>query len=105
VGGRRNALHQDIHQTIVDLAHFFNPDVTLIDAIRVMVRNGPSGGSPSDVKVMNRLILSNDPVAADARAARLFDLEPDRVGFIKLGRQQGMGMSDTEIPKQLEVTV
>ena len=105
VGGRRNALHQDIHQTIVDLAHFFKPDVTLIDATRVMVRNGPSGGSPSDVIVMNRLILSNDPVAADARAARLFDLEPDRVGFIKIGRQQGLGMFDTEISKQLEVTV
>jgi uncharacterized protein (DUF362 family) len=105
VGGRRNALHQDIHQTIVDLAHFFDPDVTLIDATRVMVRNGPSGGSPSDVKVMNRLILSNDPVAADARAARLFDLEPDRVGFIKIGRQQGLGNLDIEISAQLEVTV
>ena len=105
VGGRRHALHQDIHQTIVDLAHFFKPDVTLIDATRVMVRNGPSGGSPSDVKVMNRLILSNDPVAADARAARLFDLEPEQVGFIKIGRQQGLGILDTAIPKQLEVAV
>ena len=105
VGGRRNALHQDIHQTIVDLAHFFTPDVTLIDATRVMVRNGPSGGSVSDVKVMNRLILSNDPVAADARAARLFDLEPEQVGFIKIGRQQGLGIYDTAISKQLEVTV
>jgi uncharacterized protein (DUF362 family) len=70
-----------------------------------MVRNGPSGGSPSDVVEMNRLILSNDPVAADARAARLFDLDPDRIGFIKIGRQQGLGSFDTEIPKQLEVTV
>jgi hypothetical protein len=44
-------------------------------------------------------------VAADARAARLFDLEPDGVGFINIGRQQGLGIFDTEIPKQLEVTV
>ena len=105
VGGRRNALHQDIHQTIVDLAHYFKPDVTLIDATRVMVHNGPSGGSLSDVVVMNRLILSNDPVAADARAARLFDLEPDRVGFIKIGHQQGLGVYDTAISRQLEVVV
>ena len=105
VGGRRNALHQDIHQTIVDLAHYFKPDVTLIDATRVMVHNGPSGGSLSDVVVMNRLILSNDPVAADARAARLFDFEPDAVGFIKIGHQQGLGVYDTAISRQLEVAV
>ena len=105
VGGRRNALHQDIHQTIVDLAHFFKPDVTLIDATRVMVSNGPSGGSPSDVAVMNRLILSDDPVAADARAARLFNLEPEKVGFVKIGHQQGLGVYDTAIANQLEVTV
>jgi uncharacterized protein (DUF362 family) len=105
VGGRRNALHQDIHQTIVDLAHFFEPDVTLIDATRVMVRNGPSGGSPSDVVVMSRLILSNDPVAADARAARLFDLDPEQVGFVQIAHQQGLGVYDTAIPQQLEVAV
>ncbi|RLB40697.1 MAG: cytoplasmic protein [Deltaproteobacteria bacterium] len=45
VGGRRWALHQDIHQSIVDLARFFNPSITLIDAIRIMTSNGPSGGS------------------------------------------------------------
>jgi len=105
VGGRRNALHQDIHRTIVDLAHFFKPDVTLIDATRVMVSNGPSGGSPSDVVVMNRLILSNDPVAADARAARLFDLEPESVGFVQIGQKQGLGIYDTAISRQLEVAV
>jgi uncharacterized protein (DUF362 family) len=33
VGGRRSALHQDIHQSTVDLAQFFKPTVTLIDAI------------------------------------------------------------------------
>jgi len=105
VGGRRNALHQDIHPTIVDLAHFFKPDLTLIDATRVMVRNGPSGGSTSDVAVMNRLILSNDPVAADARASRLFGLEPGTVQFVKLARKQGLGDYDDAIATQQEVVV
>lgn len=105
VGGRRNALHQDIHQTIVDLARFFKPDLTLIDATRVMIRNGPSGGSVADVAVMNRLILSNDPVAADARAARLFDLDPDQVGFVSLAQKQGLGVYDTALTRRLEVAV
>ncbi len=94
VGGRRNALHQDIHQSIVDLARFFKPTITLIDATRIMVRNGPSGGSESDVEVKDSLILSNDPVAADARAAELFGLRPEQIGFIRLGEEQGLGSAD-----------
>ena len=74
VGGRRYALHQDIHQTIVDLAQFFKPTITLIDATRVMTRNGPSGGSMNDVTVMNRLILSNDPCSGRRTGSRPFRL-------------------------------
>lgn len=94
VGGRRHALHQDIHQTIVDLAGFFKPTLTLIDATRIMIRNGPSGGSPSDVVEKNRIILSNDPVAADARAAVLFGQHPQDIGYIKLAVEQGIGNFD-----------
>ena len=96
VGGRRSALHQDIHQSIVDLARFFNPTVTLIDATRIMITNGPSGGSPSDVAVKNTLILSNDQVAADAKAAGLFGYEPGEIGFIRLGQKWGLGTYDSQ---------
>ena len=96
VGGRRSALHQDIHQSIVDLAQFFNPTLTLIDATRIMITNGPSGGSPSDVAVKNTLILSNDQVAADARAAGLFDHDPGEIGFIRLGQKWGLGTYDLQ---------
>ncbi|MEE9420653.1 MAG: DUF362 domain-containing protein [Desulfatiglandaceae bacterium] len=105
VGGRRNALHQDIHQTIVDLARFFKPTITLIDAIRIMVRNGPSGGSESDVAVKNRLILSDDPIAVDARAAGLFGLRPEKIGFIRLGEKQGLGTYDLTRLDQKKVTL
>jgi len=96
VGGRRSALHQDIHRTIVDLAQFFKPTVTLIDATRIMTKNGPSGGSFSDVVVKNTLILSDDPVAADALAARLFDHRPEQIGFIRLAQERNLGTYDLE---------
>jgi uncharacterized protein (DUF362 family) len=105
VGGRRNALHQDIHQTIVDLARFFKPTVTLIDAIRIMVKNGPSGGSEADVAVMNRLILSNDPVAGDVRAAGLFNMAPASVGYMVLAEKQGLGTSDLSTLTRKKVTL
>jgi uncharacterized protein (DUF362 family) len=94
VGGRRSALHQDIHQTIVDLARFFQPTVTLIDAIKIMIRNGPSGGSASDVVTRNTLILSNDQVAADAKGAGLFDRRPEEIGFLRLAQREGLGSYD-----------
>ncbi len=105
VGGRRNALHQDIHQTIVDLARFFKPTVTLIDATRIMVKNGPSGGTQSDVAIMNRLILSNDQVAADARAAGLFQISPDSVGYMVLAQKQGLGSCDLTTLTQKQVVL
>ena len=91
VGGSRRSLHQDIHQTIVDLAHFFKPTVTLIDATRIMTKNGPSGGSINDVSVTNTLILSDDPVAADAKATLLFNRKPKEIGFIRIAQKQGLG--------------
>ena len=105
VGGRRNALHQDIHMTIVDLAQFFKPTLTLVDAIRIMTHNGPSGGSPSDVSISNRLILSNDPVAADAKAADLFNFRPQDIGFIRLGNKWGLGTYALEKIHQSKVII
>jgi uncharacterized protein (DUF362 family) len=96
VGGRRYALHQDIHRTIVDLAQFFKPTVTLIDAINIMVKHGPSGGSPSDVSMKNTLILSDDPVAADSRATKLFGYRPNEIDFIRLGKKWGLGTDDLQ---------
>jgi len=94
VGGQRGALHQDIHQVIVDLAQFFKPTLTLVDAIRIMVNNGPSGGRQSDVAIKNRLILSNDQVAADALATTYFDIQTERVAFLQLAEKAGIGTAD-----------
>jgi len=94
VDGNRASLHQDIHQSIVDLAQFFQPEVTLIDALRIMTKNGPSGGSTDYVKIKNTLILSDDPVAADARAAMLFGIKPEKIGFIQLAQKSGLGVYD-----------
>ena len=105
IGGRRGALHQDIHQSIVDLAQFFKPTVTLIDATRVMTRNGPSGGSTSDVAEKNTLILSNDQVAADAKASSLLGKRPKDIGFIRLAQKWGLGTHDFSKLLQKQVSI
>jgi len=105
IGGRRGSLHRDIHINIVDLAQFFKPAITLIDATRIMTKNGPSGGSTSDVVKKNSLILSDDPVAADAKASLLFGKRPQNIGYIKLAKKWGLGTHDFSELLQKKVSV
>ena len=49
LGGQRNRLHQQIHQSLADLASFMLPTVTIIDCYRILLRNGPTGGNLEDV--------------------------------------------------------
>ncbi len=94
LGGRRNQLHQEIDQSIVDLARFIGPTLTVVDATRVLVRNGPQGGSLDDVVIENSVICSTDQVAADARGAQFLGLSPERVGHIVLAERSGLGTLD-----------
>ena len=94
LGGRRNRLHQEIEQSIVDLAAFVRPTLTVVDGTRVLFRSGPQGGSLDDVTVENTVLCSTDPVAADARGSEFLGLSPDRVGHIVLADRSGVGTMD-----------
>ena len=66
LGGRRNQFHQDIHGIIADLALMMRPTFVVLDAVRVLVRSGPTGGSLSDVKPGYTIVASTDSLACDA---------------------------------------
>jgi len=92
LGGQRNRLHQRIHESLADLADFMRPTLTLIDAYRVLMRNGPTGGSLADVALKQTLIAGTDPVALDAYAAKAYwDLDPNRMRCLKLAQDRGLG--------------
>ncbi|MEJ5264698.1 MAG: DUF362 domain-containing protein [Bacteroidales bacterium] len=86
----------DLHQCIADFASYRKPTLNIIDAYRVMKQNGPKGVSLSDVVTMKSLIISEDIVAADAAAAKLFGLNPENVDYIKIAAQMGIGNMDLE---------
>ncbi len=94
LGGRRNQLHQQIDQSIVDLANFCRPTLTVVDATRVMHRGGPTGGSLDDVTIENTVMCATDQVAADARAAEFLAMEAAQVGHIALAHKSGLGEID-----------
>lgn len=91
----RNGLHANLHQRVADLVTLIKPTLTLVDGVRVLEANGPTGGSLDDVRQVNTVIASHDLVAADAFAAReFFKLAPDDVGYIRLGRDMQLGRCD-----------
>jgi len=91
IGGSRGRLHQDIHPALVDLASAFRPTLTVVDATRVMKRNGPTGGRLEDVEAGNAVVAGTDPVACDAWAARQLDLDPADVAHVVLADGRGLG--------------
>lgn len=91
LGGPRGRLHQQIDTSIADLADFFRPTLIIVDATRVLFRNGPLGGSLSDVKTYHTIIASTDQVAADSYSCRFLDLKPDSLGFLKTAESRGLG--------------
>jgi uncharacterized protein (DUF362 family) len=91
LGGQRVKLHQNIHLSIVDLAAMVKPTLTVMDATRILLANGPTGGSLADVKQMDTIAVSTDEVALDAFGAGLLGLSPADVGFIVEGTRAGLG--------------
>jgi len=88
----------DLHQCIADYATFRNPDLNVIDAYRVMKRNGPRGVSTEDVIRLDSMIISRDIVAADAAATKMFGLEPEDIPHISIAYEMGIGnMNLTEL--------
>lgn len=96
IGGRRADLHDRIHTAIVDLAQFFRPQLTLLDATRVMLRNGPQGGSLADVQETHLVAASRDQVAIDAFAAGLIGFAPGDIAYIREAHERRLGRMDLE---------
>jgi uncharacterized protein (DUF362 family) len=94
VGGRRDRFHQDLDNTVSDLAAFIKPDLVVLDAIRVLTRNGPIGGSPADVSRKEVVAAGTDQVAIDAFGASLLGHPPDEIGYIKEASARGLGTAD-----------
>jgi len=96
IGGNRGALHDRLDRAIVDLARYFKPTLTILDAYRILAKNGPEGRSLSDVVTLKTVVAGRDPVAVDAMGASFCQMKPKSLGFLKLAYKQGLGEIDLE---------
>jgi uncharacterized protein (DUF362 family) len=106
LGGRRNQLHQHINESIADLANFIRPTLVVMDAIRVLMKNGPQGGNLSDVMTGNCIIAGTDQVAIDAYTAeRFFNLNEQQLGFLDITHSKSIGNKNYQelLPKEINL--
>ncbi len=94
IGGNRGRLHSNIAESLVDINSVIHSDLTVIDATRILVANGPQGGRLEDVRHTETLIASPDIVAADAYATTLFNLKPEDIPTIVAAANRGLGVMD-----------
>ena len=102
---RRDQIHENLHQRIADITSLVRPDLTIVDAYRILTRNGPTGGNLNDVKLTKTIIASQDIVAADAYACTLFGKTADDIDYIKLASRMGIGTADLSSIKIEELAV
>lgn len=105
LGGPRNLFHQNVHEVIGELAALFRPTLAVLDGITAMMTNGPTGGSLADLKETQTLIVSPDPVAADALGASLLNIDPHRLPYLQRAQQLGAGTLNLEAATIHRVTL
>jgi uncharacterized protein (DUF362 family) len=103
LGGQRNIFHQDIHNTIKELAMLVRPTLVILDGTTTMMTNGPTGGAMSDLKDTNTMIVSTDQVAADAFGCSLLGKAISDLPFISKAAAAGAGTADYESLKPIFV--
>lgn len=105
LGGQRNRLHQDINTSIADLATAIRPTLTVMDATRVLRRNGPTGGNLSDVSIENTIIAGVDLVAIESYGLRFLDLKLEDIPYLVAAEKRGIGISDWKSLNVAEISV
>jgi uncharacterized protein (DUF362 family) len=101
LGGNRGNIHRDLDQMIADMNTLVRYDLHLLDAVRILTGNGPQGGRLADVRRLDTVIASADPVAADAFGATLFGIAGRDVPHVAHAARLGLGEID---PARVQLT-
>ncbi len=92
LGNPRNQFHQNIHGIISDFALMMKPSLVIADGRKLLMRNGPTGGSLNDVKRGDTIVVGTDHTAVDSWCVSKL-LERTRSDIIYLDKviKRGLG--------------
>lgn len=103
MGGRRGIIHRgNINQKLADYYSVVKPDLTIMDATRVLIDKGPHSKGVAYVRKPNTVIAGVDTVAVDSYTTGLFkkykgweNLKPEDIKYIKYAADMDLGEMDT----------
>lgn len=96
MGGSRGLIHQSFDQKIVDVNTLVKPHLVVLDAYRMLVANGPTGGSLSDVREAKTIVAGTNQASVDAVGTTLFGRTPSEYGWLRLASERGIGEIDVD---------
>lgn len=105
MGGNRGSIHSGFDTKLIDIVSAILPTLTIIDAYRVLMDNGPVGGNLADVRLARTLIMSPCMVTADFLGLRLFDYSIQEVGHIQSAVSRGLNHFDVTALNLKQVSV
>ena len=105
VADEREPLHKGLDESIAGLAELIRPTLTVVDATRVLLHNGPEGGNVGDVQRVDAIAMGFDPVAVDAWAAAQVGADPTRIGHLGVAERRGLGRLDWKSLSPIEIKV
>ena len=104
----RKIFHEqlDLHRAIADLTTIIRPHLTIMDATRGLLTNGPEG--PGKVSSIGKIIAGTDMLAVDAVTViqapwNRITVKPEDVLHLKYAAKLGIGIIDLERIVQTEV--
>ncbi|MFO0958897.1 MAG: DUF362 domain-containing protein [Isosphaeraceae bacterium] len=105
LGNPRNQFHQNIHGIISDFALMMKPTLVIADGRKLLMRNGPTGGSLNDVKKSDTMVVGIDHTAVDSWCVAKL-LEKDRSEIVYLDKVIARGLGQDWKPQWTsEITV
>jgi len=92
LGNPRNQFHQNIHGIISDFALMMKPTLVIADGRKLLMRNGPTGGSLNDVKKSDTIVVGTEGVAVDSWCVtRLLEKQRHEILYLDKIIARGLG--------------
>ncbi len=95
VGGERSRFHAQYDYMIVDINSVLRPKLTILDAYRVLLQNGPGGGSLGGVYAMKTVVAGVDPVLVEAAGGKLLGASVKSLPYLGIAEKAGLGATTT----------
>jgi len=94
VGAGRANIHSKMATKLTDLSAFVKPQLVILDAHRILVRNGPGGGRLSDVVLTKTCVAGTNQVTIDAYGCKIMGWHPMDLPALAAAAKRGLGDPD-----------